>query len=78
MIKVQNREQTEEFLHGRGDKTLEWAAQGDGGVTLPGGVQGTAEGGTWCHGQIDKVVFGVRLDSIIPEVFPSLYDLLIL
>lgn len=29
----------EEFLHGKGYLALEWAAQRDGGVTIPGSVQ---------------------------------------
>jgi len=28
----------EEFFHRDGDQTLEWAAQGSGGVPLPGGI----------------------------------------
>lgn len=49
-----------------------------GGVTLPGGAQGAAEGDTWCHGPVDKVMFGLRLDSTIPEIFSNLSGLLIL
>lgn len=37
-----------------------------------------AEFGMWCHGQVNKVVFGLRLDSMIPEIFSNLNDLLIL
>ena len=37
---------------------LEWAAQGDGGVTVPGGVQETFRCGTEGHGLVGKLVVG--------------------
>lgn len=55
---------------------LERAAQGDGGVTIPGeqpgGVQGTTGCGTECFGQGDKVGIGHRLDSMILDIFSNL------
>jgi len=34
---------------------LEWAAQGDGGVTVPGGVQETFRCGTEGHGLVRNI-----------------------
>lgn len=57
-------------IFSQGDWTLEWAAQGDGGVTAPGDATSPGGRGSQCHS-------GVRswLDSIISEIFPNLTDL---
>lgn len=44
------------------------------GVSVPGGVQEI----TQCHGLVDKVVFGQRLDLMVLEVFSNLTDSVIL
>lgn len=44
---------------------MEWAAQGRGGVTVPGGVPGKTGCDTQSHGLVDKEVFGHRLGSMI-------------
>jgi len=43
---------------------LDQAAQGGGGVTIPGGVQKTCECGTLGHGLVGMVVLGGWLDLI--------------
>jgi len=51
---------------------LDQAAQGGGGVTIPGGVQKLCTSGTSGHGLADMVVLGWRLDLVILEVFSNL------
>jgi len=57
---------------------LAQAAQGSGGVPIPGGVQKTRGCGTWGHGLADMGVLGGWLDSMILKVFSSLNDSVIL
>lgn len=52
----------------RGIQTLQWAAQGGGGVTLPGSAQEMSGCGIWCHGLVGKVVIGQRLDLVTSEI----------
>lgn len=49
----------------------------NGGVTIPGGVEGKAACGTQCHHMIYKVVVSQRLDLMISEVFYNLGDCVI-
>jgi len=51
---------------------LEQAAQGSGGVTIPGGVQKKCRCGTMGYGLAGMVVLGGWLDSMILEVFSNL------
>jgi len=51
---------------------LEQAAQGGGGVTIPGEFQKTRRCGTSGHGLAGMVVLGSRLDLMILEVFSNL------
>jgi len=51
---------------------LEQAAQGSGGVTIPGGVQKMCRYGTSGHGLAGMVVLGWWLDLMILEVFSNL------
>jgi len=46
------------FLTERGGQALEYAAQGSGGVTSPGGVQKTYKYSTSGHGLAGMVVLG--------------------
>lgn len=48
----------QEFLHGKGCQTLEWAAQGGVGVPIPKSVQGITGGGTQCSALVEKVATG--------------------
>lgn len=58
--------------YGKGDQTLEGAAQGGaGGVPMPGERQ---DCGARCRGVVDKVGVGNRLDSMISEVLSSRID----
>lgn len=61
-------------IHRKGDGTLEWNAQGGGAVTVPG------DDWVWplCHGLVDKMLFGRRLNAMVSELFSSLIDLVIL
>jgi len=52
----------------------EQAAQGSGGVTIPGGVQKTCSYCTSGHGLSDMVVLGGWLDLMILEVFSKFND----
>ena len=54
------------------------AAQGSGGVTIPGGVQKRCGYGTSGHGLAGIVVMGWQLDLMILEVFSNLNDSVIL
>jgi len=56
----------------------EQAAQGSGGVIIPGGVQKTCRCGTSGHGLAGMVVLGGQLDLMILEVFSNLNDFMIL
>jgi len=49
-------------------QALDQAAQGSGGVTIPGGVQKTCRRGTSGHGLAGVVVLGRWLDLMILEV----------
>lgn len=60
------------------DWALEWAVQVGGGVIVPGGVKEKAECGTQCHGLVNKVVLGHRLDLMISKVLSNLNDSMIL
>lgn len=51
--------------HGERCQAVEGAAQGPGGVPIPGGVQETTGRGTQSSGPGAKVVFGQRLDSMV-------------
>ena len=51
---------------------LEWAAQGGGGVTNPGGVQATSRDCVEGHGLVELLVIGGWLDWMILEVFSNL------
>jgi len=57
---------------------LAQAAQGSGGVPIPGGVQKRCGCGPWGHGWAGMVGLGWRLDLMILEVFSNLNDSLIL
>jgi len=57
---------------------LEQAAQGSGGVPIPGGVQKTCRCGTSGHGLAGMGVLGWRLDVMILEIFSNLNDSMIL
>jgi len=50
------------------------AAQGSGGVTIPGGVQEPYRYGTEGYGLVDTVVMGCQLNELILEVFSNLND----
>ena len=56
-------------VYGQSGQALELAAQGGGGVTVPGGVQ---KSGTSGHGLVGVVVLGGWLDSVILEVCSNL------
>ena len=68
----------EEFLYWKSGQALEQAAQGGGGVTIPGGVQKMCKCGTSGHGLAGMVVLGGWLDSMILEVFSNLNESMIL
>ena len=53
--------------------TLEQAAQGGGGVPIPGGVHRTCRCGTSGYGLVGKVVLGGWLDLMILEVLSNLW-----
>jgi len=53
---------------------LELAAQGSGGVAIPGGVQKTCGHGTAGCVLAGMVGLGWRMDSMILEVFSNLND----
>jgi len=55
-------------------QALAQAAQGGGGVPIPGGVQKACGCGTWGHGLAGVVGLGGWLDSMISEVFSNLND----
>jgi len=57
---------------------LEQAAQGSGGITIPGGVKKTCRCGTSGHGSAGMVVLGWRLEMMILEVFSNLNTSMIL
>ena len=56
---------------------LDQAAQGSGGVPIPGGVQKTRRYGTSGHGLSGMGLLGGWLDLMILEVFSSLNDSMI-
>jgi len=51
---------------------LEQAAQGDGGVPIPGGVQKTSRYDTSGYDLVGMLVLGGSLDLMILEVFSNL------
>jgi len=53
---------------------LAQAAQGDGGLTVPGGVQETWRCGTEGHSIVFMVGRGLRLDLMTLGVFSNLSD----
>jgi len=53
-------------------ETLDWAAQGSGGVLIHGGVQKTCRCGTLGYGLVGMVLLGGWLDSMMLEVFSNL------
>lgn len=57
---------------------MEWAAQGDGGVSVPVRIQEKIGCGTQHHGLVDKVPLGHSLDTMISKVFSNPFDSLIL
>ena len=59
------------------DQALEQAAQGSGGLTMPGGVQKMRRRGTSGRGLVGMVVLGWQLDLMILEVFSKLNDSMI-
>ena len=62
----------EKFLHWKSGQALDQAAQGGGGVTIPGGIQKMCRCGTSGHGLAGTGVLGWRLDLIILEVFSNI------
>lgn len=54
------------FRHRQCDQTLEWAAQGRGGVTTPARVQGKLGRGTQCHGGVASLIGFSHLGGIFP------------
>jgi len=50
------------------------AAQGSGGVPIPGGVQNPSGCGPWGHGLAGMGGLGWPLDLMTLEVFPNLND----
>ena len=68
----------EKFLYCKSGQALDQAAQGSGGVPIPGGVQKPCGCGTWGHGLASMVVLGCRLHLMILEVFSNLSDSIIL
>ena len=59
------------FLCWKSGQALEQAAQGSGGVPIPGGVQKTCRCGTSGHGLAGLVVLGWWLDLMIFEVLSN-------
>ena len=57
------------FLYWKSSQALEQAAQGHGGVPIPGDVQKACRCGTSRYGLEGMVVLGWRLDLMILEVF---------
>lgn len=65
----------EEFLHGERGQGLEWAAQGSGGVPMPGGISEISRCGTKGHGQVTQPGrLGWWLNSMILKVLANLGD----
>lgn len=64
----------EQFFHCKGGQALQQAAQGVGGVAVPGSVQKMTGHGTQCYSLVGVVVFGQRLDLMIFEVFSNHND----
>lgn len=56
---------------------LEWAAQGDGGITVPGGISEKIVCGIQHHSLVDKVALGHRLDIRISKAFSNPADFVI-
>jgi len=59
-------------------QALDQAAQGGGGVPIPGGIQKPCRCGTSGHGLAGVGVLGWRLDLMIFQVFSNLNDSVIL
>jgi len=64
----------EKLLSWKSGQALAQAAQGNGGVPIPGGVQNTCRCGTLGHGLAGLAVLGWGLDLMILEVFSNLND----
>jgi len=63
---------SEKFPYCKSGRASDQAAQGSGGVLIPGGVQKTCRCGTWGDGLAGMGVLGGRLDLMILEVFSDL------
>ena len=59
---------------GESGQALGQAAQGSGGVPIPGGVQTPSGCGTWGHGLAAMVVLGWQLGLMTLDVFSNLND----
>ena len=68
----------EKFLYWKSGQALVEAAQGSGGVAIPGGVQKMCRYSTSGHGLAGMVVLGWWLDLMILEVFSNLNNSMIL
>jgi len=68
----------EKFLSCKSGQALAQAAQGSGGVPIPGRVQTPCGCGPWGHGLAGVVGLGWRLDVVILEVFSNLKNSMIL
>ena len=68
----------EEFLLRKSDEALEEAAQGSGGVTIPGGVHEKGRCGTEGHGVVGNIGAKCTVDLDDLEVFSNLNDSMIL
>jgi len=66
------------FLYRKSCEALEQAAQGSGGVIVPGGVQKACKYGTSGHGLVGMVVMGQWLNLMILKVFSNRNDSMIL
>lgn len=57
---------------------MKWATQGNAGVNTPGRAQEMTGPGTWCYAGVNTVMFNIRLNLVMWEVFSSLNDFRIL
>jgi len=63
---------SEKCLHCKSVQPLDQAAQGSGGVPIPGGIQKMCRCGASGHGLAGMVVLGGLLDLMFVEVFSNL------
>ncbi|KAJ7411439.1 hypothetical protein BTVI_49930 [Pitangus sulphuratus] len=56
------------------NQALEWAAQGSGGLSVPGDFEDETGCGTQCHSLVTTVVVDQRLDLMISEVLSNPAD----